>query len=73
MDKRIADQQIKHHKMVESNVRNEKRLLRYRAKMEEFNRQRNHPEHFLAVSGLMNESIQEYIMSHNYNFSASTN
>lgn len=32
-------------------------------------RYRDSPEHFLAVTGYMNESIQEYILSHNYTFS----
>lgn len=50
-------------------MRNEKRLLRYRARIEEMSRYKDSPEHFLAVTGYMNESIQEYILSHNYTFS----
>ena len=37
--------------------------------MEEMNKYKNSPEHLLAISGHMNESIQEYILSHNYTFS----
>lgn len=69
MEKRIAENQHRHQKMVESNMRNEKRLLRYRARIEEMSRYKDSPEHFLAVTGYMNESIQEYILSHNYTFS----
>lgn len=69
MDKRIAEQKHKQQKTVESNMRNEKRLLRYRARIEEMMRYKDSPEHLLAISGLMNESIQEYILSHNYTFS----
>lgn len=50
-------------------MRNEKRLLRYRARIEEMSRYKDSPEHFLSVTGHMNESIQEYILSHNYTFS----
>mgnify|MGYP000468784374 CR=1 FL=1 len=32
-------------------------------------RYKDSPEHFLAISGYMNETIQEYILSHNYTFS----
>ena len=51
---------------MESTGRNEKRLLRHRAKIEEMNKHKDNPEIFLAMSGLMNEYVQEYILSHNY-------
>jgi hypothetical protein len=44
-------------------------LLRYRARIEEMARYRDSPEHLLAISGYMNETVQEYILSHNYTFS----
>lgn len=58
MDKRIMEQRHRQQKTMESNVRNEKRLLRYRARIEEMMRYKDSPEHLLAISGLMNESIQ---------------
>ena len=69
MDKKIAEQKHKQQKTAESNMRNEKRLLRYRARIEEMMRFKDSPEHLLAISGYMNETIQEYILSHNYTFS----
>jgi hypothetical protein len=59
--------------MAESNLRNEKRLLRYRARIEEMGRYKDSPEHFLTMSGYMNECIQEYIFSHNYAFNVNPN
>jgi hypothetical protein len=35
-------------------MRNEKRLMRYRARIEEMNRFRDNPEYFLNLSGYMN-------------------
>ena len=35
-------------------MRNEKRLLRYRARIEEMMRFKDSPEHLLAISGYMN-------------------
>lgn len=66
MNRRVNEQQQRQQKMLESNMRNEKRLLRYRARVEEMARYKDSPEHFLAMGGFMNESIQEYIFSHNY-------
>lgn len=31
-------------------------------------RYKDSPEHLLSISGYMNESVQEYILSHNYTF-----
>lgn len=68
MNKRLAEQKYRQQKVVESNQRNEKRLLRYRARIEEMIKYKDSPEHFLSISGFMNETIQEYILSHNYTF-----
>jgi hypothetical protein len=68
LEKKLAEQTSKQQKMMESNLRNEKRLLRYRARIEEMNKHKDNPEHFLTMSGYMNECIQEYIFSHNYAF-----
>jgi len=43
IDKRIAEQKHKQQKVVESNQRNEKRLLRYRARIEEMMRYKDSP------------------------------
>jgi hypothetical protein len=58
LDKKIVEQQNRQQKVAESNMRNEKRMLRYRARIEEMNRYKDSPEHFLTMSGYMNESIQ---------------
>ncbi len=34
---------------------------------------KDNPEHFLTLSGYMNECIQEYILSHNYAFNVEPN
>lgn len=54
MDKKIGEQKHRHQKIMESNARNEKRLLRYRARIEEMMRFKDSPEHLLAISGYMN-------------------
>jgi hypothetical protein len=59
--------------MMESNLRNEKRLLRYRVRVDEMGRYKDRPEHFLTMSGYMNECVQEYIFSHNYAFHINPN
>jgi hypothetical protein len=48
------EQSQKHQKIQESNMRNEKRLMRYKVRVEEMNRFRDSPEHFLTLSGYMN-------------------
>ena len=70
MEKRIGESQHRCQKMFDSNMRNEKRLMRLRARIEEMGRYRDSPEQFLSVTGYMNESIQEYILSHNYTFTS---
>lgn len=67
------EQNQKYQKIAESNLRNEKRLLRYRTRIEEMGKYKDSPEHFLTISGYMNESIQEYIFSHNYAFNVDPN
>ena len=58
MDRRVLEQKYKQQKMSESNLRNEKRLLRYRARIEEMIRYKDSPEHLLSISGYMSESVQ---------------
>ena len=41
--------------------------------MEEMHKYRDNPEYFLAITGLMNESIQEYIFAHNYTMNINPN
>jgi hypothetical protein len=36
-------------------------------------RYKDSPEHFLTMSGYMNESMQDYILNHNYAFSVNPN
>lgn len=54
-------------------MRNEKRLLRYKARIEEMGRYKDSPEHFLTMSGYMNEPMQDYILNHNYAFHVNPN
>lgn len=36
-------------------------------------RYKDSPEHFLTMSGYMNESMQDYILNHNYAFNVNPN
>jgi hypothetical protein len=72
-NRKLSEQQQKREKIMESNLRNEKRLQRYRARVEEMNKYKDSPEHFLTLSGYMNEAIQEYIFSHNCAFDLTHN
>lgn len=66
LDRKTADQRHKLQRLREHNGRNEKRIMRYRARMEEMTKHKDNPEHFLVMSGYMNEYIQEYILSHDF-------
>ena len=55
-----------------SNERNQKRILKTRAKLEEMFKYRNKPEYFLQVNGFMNEYVQSFIISHNFEFDSTT-
>lgn len=50
--------------MVESNQRNIKRLIKYKAKYHEMIKHRNQPEYFLHICGFMNEYMQEFMLAH---------
>lgn len=64
MDERLNVFEKEYKKMIESNQRNIKRLMRHRTRYQELVNHRNQPEYFLQMCGFMNQYMQEFMIAH---------